>query len=60
MLTSNISIGDRLINGQMGTVFKIDVNQNTQIPTVLYIKFDDQNAGKDLINTCGKPFAREN
>ena len=60
MITTNISIADRLINGQMGTVFKIDVNQNTQKPTVLYIKFDDPNAGKDLTNTHGNPFAREN
>ena len=59
MITTNISIPDRLINGQMGTVFKIDVNQNTQKPTVLYIKFDDPNAGKDLITTCGNSFARE-
>ena len=60
MLTTNISISDRLINGQIGTVFKIDVNQNTQKSTVLYIKFDDPNAGKDLTNTCRYPFAREN
>ena len=49
MLTTNICISDRLINGQIGTVFKIDVNQNTQKPTVVHIKFDDPNAGKDLI-----------
>ena len=60
MITTNISIPDRLINGQMGTVFKIDINQNTQKPTVLYIKFDDSNAGKDLITTHGNSFAREN
>ena len=60
MLTTNINIQDRLINGQMGTAFKIDVNQNTETPTVLYIKFDDPNAGKNLINTCGNPFARDN
>ena len=60
MITKNISISDRLINGQMGTVFKIDVNQNTQKPTVLYIKFDDPNAGKDLITTHANSFAREN
>ena len=60
MLTTNISIPDRLINGQMGTVFKVDVNQNNQKPTVLYIKFDDPNAGKDLTNTHGNLFAREN
>ena len=43
----------------MGTVCKIDVNQNTPKPTVIYIKFDDPNAGKDLTNTCANPFARE-
>ena len=59
MLTTNICISDRLINGQIGTVFKIDVNQNTPKPTVVYIKFDDPNAGKDLINTCVNALARE-
>ena len=59
MLTRNISISDRLINGQMGTVFKVDVTQTNQMPTVLFIKFDDPNAGKDLTNTCANPFARE-
>ena len=49
MLTTNICISNRLINGQIGTLFKIDVNQNTQTPTVVYVKFDDPNAGKDLI-----------
>ena len=44
----------------MGTVFKLDTNQTNQKPTVLYIKFDDLNAGKHLINTHGNPFAREN
>ena len=38
-LTANIDIGDRLINGQMGTVIKIEVNQNTEKPTVIYIKW---------------------
>ena len=47
MLTRDISISDRLINGQMGTVFKVDVTQTNQMPTVLFIKFDDPNAGKD-------------
>ena len=59
MLTRNISISDRLINGQMGTVFKVDVTQTNEMPTVLFIKFDDPNAGKDFTNTCANPFARE-
>ena len=59
MLTTNISISDRLINGQMGTVFKVNVNQTNQKPTLLYIKFDDPIAGKNLINTSGNLLAKE-
>ena len=59
ILTTNISISDRLINGQMGSIFKVDVNPTNRKPTVLYIKFDDPNAGKSLINTSGNPLARE-
>ncbi|XP_028405231.1 ATP-dependent DNA helicase PIF1-like [Dendronephthya gigantea] len=60
MLTTNICIADRLINGQMGTVVSVQGNQTTNNPTVLYIKFDDPNAGKDLIITKGNHFAKEN
>ena len=60
MITTNISISNRLINGQIGSVYKIDINQNTQKTTVLCIKFDDPNAGKDLITTRGNYFASEN
>ena len=59
MLTTNINIQDRLINGQMGTVIKIDVNVNNE-PILLYIKFDDEKAGKTTINTSSNIFAREN
>ena len=58
MLTTNINIQDRLINGQMGTVEKIDLNINKD-PTVLYIKFDDEKAGKAMINTSPSSFAKE-
>ena len=60
MLTTNINIADRLINGQMGTVVKIDVNKKTQKPTVVYIKFDDNEAGRTLIQNSSSIFAREN
>ena len=60
MLTTNIDIADRLINGQMGTIIKIEVNQNTQKPTVVYIKFDDHEAGRNSTTKCPNPFAREN
>ena len=56
MCTTNINIQDRLINGQMGTVVKIDLNSNKD-PNVVYIKFDHSKAGKTTINTCGKSFA---
>ena len=61
MLTTNIDITDRLINGQMGTVTKVAINQNTNKPSVIYIKFDDPQAG---INAKSKKhsdkYAREN
>ena len=60
MLTNNIDIVDRLINGQIGTVIKIDVNQNTGKPTIIYIKFEDDKAGKNLIEKSSNLFVREN
>jgi hypothetical protein len=62
MLTTNISIPNRLINGQMGSVFKVEINPSNQKPTVLYIKFDDPNAGKNgknVINTSNNTLVRE-
>ncbi len=49
MLTTNIDINDRLINGQMGTIKKIAINQSTSKPSVLNIKFDDPTAGSKTI-----------
>lgn len=49
MLTTNIDIADRLINGQMGTVIKIALNEKTQKPNIVYIKFDDSEAGRNAI-----------
>ncbi|RUA05461.1 MAG: hypothetical protein DSY43_04560, partial [Gammaproteobacteria bacterium] len=60
MLTSNIDITDRLINGQMGTIVHIDMNENTQKPSIIYIKFDDNKAGNTLIDKCTNNFAKEN
>ena len=58
MLITN-SILDRLINGQMGTIFKIAVD-NSGKPSVVYIKFDDLNAGRELINAYNKALVRDN
>ena len=60
MLTTNIDVADRLINGQMGTVLKIGVNEITQKPSIVYIKFDDTKAGQNLTRTSGNNFAEEN
>ncbi len=59
MLTRNINLQDRLINGQMGTMVKIDVNSNNE-PNVLYVKFDDGKAGKTTIHTSSNSFAKQN
>ena len=59
MLTANINIQDCLTNGQMGTVIKIDINNNNE-PNVLYVKFVDEKAGKTTINTGSNSFAKEN
>ncbi|XP_028515391.1 ATP-dependent DNA helicase PIF1-like [Exaiptasia diaphana] len=59
MLTSNIDIADRLINGQIGTVFKIDSNPNTQNPSIIYVKFDDNKAGENKINNSNNQYAKQ-
>lgn len=53
MLTTKIDIADRLINGQMGTAMKINMNKLVQKLSVIYIKFDDERAGNALIQTSG-------
>ena len=59
MLTTNLNIEDRLINGQMGTVSKIKYNNTSQKPEIIYIKFDDENAGLEAIRKSGDLYARE-
>ena len=56
MLTSNIDISDRLINGQIGTVCNICTNSMGNVYRI-YVKFDDSLAGSKkwyLINMQGK------
>ena len=60
MLTNNVDISDRLINGQLGTVAHITVNEVTQKPSIVYIKFDDEDAGNLVINKSADMFAIEN
>ena len=59
MLTTNIDINDRLINGQMGTIKKIVINQTTSKPFVIYVNFDDLQAGIESIQKCTDNYARE-
>ena len=56
MLTTNINIQDSLINGQMGTVVRIQVNDGNE-PKIVFIKFDDENAGKTMRSNTVKNHA---
>ena len=59
MLTSNIDIEDRLINGQIGTVRHITINNATQVEKI-YIEFDDEKAGHKLMNNLRNIFRQRN
>ena len=56
MLTSNLDIADRLINGQIGTLFNFQYSEGTI--TKIYVKFDDVNAG--MIKRDSNNFAKVN
>ena len=44
MLTTNVSIDDRLVNGQLGTT--VDTKQDSSvILNKIYVKFGDENTG---------------
>ena len=60
MLTNNVDISDRLINGQIGTVARILVNEMSQKPTIVYVKFDDEGAGNLVSDKSADIFAIEN
>ena len=57
MLTVNVDLNDRLVNGQLGTVKLISKNVNGEV-TKIYIKFDDAGAGQKEINI--DTFAKQN
>ena len=56
MLTVNIDIADRLINGQIGTVKHISCNNINGHIVKVYIKFDHAQAGLKKIDT--DPFGK--
>ena len=60
MLTTNIDITDRLINGQMGTAIKIHVDQSTNKPDKVYVKFDDERAGRITTDKSADLYATMN
>ena len=60
MLTTNIDIADRLINGQMGRTVRIAVSCNTNKPTTVYVKFDDDKAGNIVIDKSTDSYAKQN
>ena len=60
MLTTNVVVEDRLINGKIGTVVKIKMNRVSSKPAVIYVKFDDQNAGQVRIRKSGDRYAIAN
>ena len=47
MLTGNINVFDRLINGSIGTVKHLDIRSNSLCSTI-YVKFDDPKAGNSI------------
>ena len=60
MLATNLDVEDRLINGQIGTVLEITNNRVSCKPEVIYVKFDDQNAGRERIRKSGDRYAIDN
>jgi len=48
MLTDNISVSDRLINGSIGTVMHLELKPDKPLIGTIYVKFDDPNAGNSL------------
>ena len=50
MVTVNIDVSDRLINGSIGTVKLLHINPNYPLFGEIYVKFDDLKAGNSLKN----------
>ena len=47
MMTQNIDVKDHLANGQTGIVQSIKENQHNSRPKIIYVTFDDKEAGID-------------
>ena len=44
MLTDNINLANKLINGSIGTIKKLHFNPNYPLHGIIYVKFDNPNA----------------
>ena len=60
MLTTNVDISDQLINGQLGRVIEVSLDNITNKPSTIFVKFDDSNAGASAIRNSSSTFARDN
>ena len=59
MLTPNIDIADRLINGQLSTIMRINVSPRTQKPTISTLNLMIAKLEKNLINKSNNQFAKK-
>ena len=59
-LITNVDVVNRLINGEIGTVVKIKMNRVSSNSEVIYIKFDEQNAGQVRIKMSRDGYAIAN
>ena len=50
MLTDNMDLAGCLINGSTGTVVHVSIPSSSPLSGVIYVTFDDKNAGSSLEN----------
>ena len=50
MLTENLDISEKLINGSIGTVKRLCITDRNPLLGTIYVKFDDEKAGTSLKN----------
>ena len=48
MLIKNIDVADGLVNGVLGTVCLVKIDENTKHPKTIYVNFDDERIGSNL------------
>ena len=50
MLTVNLNVDDKLINGSIGTIVHLQISTQCPLNGIIFIKFDDPNAGNSSKN----------